>query len=182
STTYTVSASPQNGFTGTVALSVSSALPAGVTAQFSAPSVGPSGNSTLTLATSASAQLGNFTVTIQGVSGALKHTAGVTLVIQQGVQNDTTPPTWTCCTILSLSPFTLQYTAQDTGSGMASIVVTSAINATADIPQFTVGTTSPINFTTTHTTNWSSFITLQMKDVAGNISIIDPWYLDTSRE
>ncbi len=183
SATYSVNISPQNGFTGTVALTASG-LPAGVTASFSPSPVGAGGSSTLTLSSSASAALGNFTVTIQGASGSLKHTTTVKLIVQQSVQNDTTPPTYTCCTILDFDPsnFVLQYTAQDTGSGLASIVVTSAIGASANIPQFPIGTTNPVNFTTTHTNDGTSFITLQISDVAGNIQIIDPWYIDASRQ
>ena len=184
SAVYTVSISPQNGFTGTVALSASSHLPPGVTAQFTPASIGAGGTATLTLASSPSARLGDFSVRIQGASGKLEHTATLALVIQQSLQTDTAPPTFSCCTILDSNPltFTLQYTARDTGSGLASIEVTGAASATASIPQFTVGDTSPVSFTTSHTIRGTSFITLQLTDVAGNTKIIDPLCLDTSRE
>ncbi|WP_263355404.1 FG-GAP-like repeat-containing protein [Acidicapsa acidisoli] len=66
----------QNGFTGTVKLSISG-LPAGVTASFSPnPSTG---NSMLTLSASSSASVGTSTLTITGTSGTLTSTTTVTL-------------------------------------------------------------------------------------------------------
>ena len=184
SATYSVNVSPQNGFTEPVALSVSSPLPVGVTAQFTPTSITASGAAALTLASSPSARLGSFGVMIQGSSGKLKHTSTVALVIEQSTQSDTDPPSVTCCTVLDPNPlhFTLQYTARDTGSGMSSIITDSAVGGTANIPQFTDGTTSPVTFTTTHTVSETSFITLQLTDVAGNIAIFDPLFLGVSRE
>ncbi|HXF09269.1 MAG TPA: alkaline phosphatase family protein, partial [Desulfuromonadaceae bacterium] len=80
STTYTVTISPTNGFTGTVALSVSG-LPAGATASFSPASISGSGASTLTVTTSASTPGGSSTLTIKGTSGSLVHTTTASLVV-----------------------------------------------------------------------------------------------------
>ena len=73
-----------NGFNGLTSLSVSGA-PAGVTTTFSPASVTPAAGgtaaSTLTLTTSASATTGTFSLTITGVSGAMSHSAALTLTI-----------------------------------------------------------------------------------------------------
>lgn len=180
STTYTATITPVSGFTGTVALKVSAGLPSGVTASFNPSSItSGTGFSTLTISSTSSTSLGQATLTIQGTSGSLTHTTTVALVVQPTLSTDTTPPTWICCTVLNPNPsdYVLQYTAQDSGKGMASIVVTQAVNATANIPQFTVGTTTPINFTSTETNGLSSYISFQLTDVAGNVSNIDPWHV-----
>jgi hypothetical protein len=81
STSYTVTVAPINGFTGTVALSVSG-LPTGATGTFSPTSItGGSGTSTLNVTTSSSTAVGTYTLTIKGTSGTLSHTTTVTLVI-----------------------------------------------------------------------------------------------------
>ena len=180
STTYTTSVTPVNGFSGTVALRVSAGLPSGVTASFNPSSItGGTGSSTLRISSNSAAALGNATLTIQGTNGSLTHTATVTLVVQPTSPPDTTPPLWTCCTVLNSDPnnYVLQYSAQDGGSGLASITINQAANATANIPQFTAGTTAPINFTSTETNGLSSYISFQLQDVAGNVSYIDPWHV-----
>ena len=77
---YTASLSALNGFTGTVSLSVSG-LPTGVTASFSPASLAGSGTSTLTVVTAATTATGTYPLTITGSSGALSHSASVTLVV-----------------------------------------------------------------------------------------------------
>ncbi len=81
STSYTVTVAPINGFTGTVALSVSG-LPTGATGTFSPTSItGGSGTSTLNITTLSSTAVGTYTLTIKGISGTLNHTTTVTLII-----------------------------------------------------------------------------------------------------
>ena len=77
----TITITPQNGFTGSVALSASG-LPAGVTATFSPSST--TGTSTLTLTASSTAATGTATVTIKGTSGSLSHTATLNLTVNAG--------------------------------------------------------------------------------------------------
>jgi hypothetical protein len=79
---YTATVTPTGGFSGTVQLTVSG-LPAGSSASFN-PSSLSSGNSTLTVLVPASVQRGIYTLTITGASGALRHTATVTLSKTQG--------------------------------------------------------------------------------------------------
>jgi hypothetical protein len=80
STTYTVTVTPTNGFTGTVTFDVAG-LPSGATSAFSPTSVNGGGTSTLTVSTSASSPAGTYPLTINGTSGTLKHSAGTTLVV-----------------------------------------------------------------------------------------------------
>jgi uncharacterized membrane protein len=78
STSY-VNVNPQNGFTGSVTLAVTSGLPSGVTASF-APNP-TTGTSTLTLTASSNASLGQYTLTITGTSGSLSSTTTVSLSV-----------------------------------------------------------------------------------------------------
>jgi uncharacterized membrane protein len=68
--------SPQNGFTGNVTLSATG-LPSGVTASFSPNPT--TGYSSLTLAATNSAPIGQYTVTVTGVSGS--QTAATTFIL-----------------------------------------------------------------------------------------------------
>jgi hypothetical protein len=76
--TDTITITPQNGFTGSVALSASG-LPTGVTASFSPSST--TGSSTLTFTASSTATTGTKAVTITGTSGSLTHTTTVNLTV-----------------------------------------------------------------------------------------------------
>jgi hypothetical protein len=66
-----------NGFNGNVSLAVTSSLPSGVTASWSANAT--SGSSVLTLSASNSATIGQYSVTITGTSGNLTATTSVGL-------------------------------------------------------------------------------------------------------
>jgi hypothetical protein len=77
-TSYTINVNSLSGFSGNVTLSISGSLPTGVTASFVGNPVAAPGGATLNITTS-SAVGGSYTITIQGVSGSLNHTATVTL-------------------------------------------------------------------------------------------------------
>jgi len=79
-TSYTATVTGGAGFAGSVALSVSG-LPAGATGLFSPASISTSGTSTLGVSTSTSTAPGSYPLTITATSGALTHTANVTLVV-----------------------------------------------------------------------------------------------------
>ena len=83
-TSYTVTISPANGFSGSVALSVTG-LPAGVTGSFSVNpvSVPATTSSTLVVATSSTAKQGSYTLTVIATSGGLNRTASVSLQIKR---------------------------------------------------------------------------------------------------
>jgi len=80
STSYTVTVSALNGFTGTVSLAVSG-LPPGAAGGFTPTSVTGSGTSTLSVSTSSTTAPGTYTLTIHGTSGSLAHTRNVTLIV-----------------------------------------------------------------------------------------------------
>jgi hypothetical protein len=80
STTYTVSVTAENGFTGSVSLA-DSGLPPGATANLNPASISGSGSSTLTVMTAGSTPAGNNTLVITGTSGSLSHSADVTLTV-----------------------------------------------------------------------------------------------------
>jgi hypothetical protein len=78
--TYTVSTSPLNGFTGSVALGTSG-LPTGATASFSPASISGSASSTLTVSTSSSTPPATYTVTVTGINGSIVHSTAVLLAV-----------------------------------------------------------------------------------------------------
>ncbi len=78
---YTVTLASVNGFTGSVALSVSG-LPSGSTGTFSPTSVTGTGASVLTITTAPNPR-GTFTFTVSGTSGGLAHTTTGTLRISK---------------------------------------------------------------------------------------------------
>jgi hypothetical protein len=78
SATYTATVTPSGGFTGSVTLSASG-LPTGASASFSPNPT--SGNSTLTVTTSATTPTGTYPLTISGASGTLSHSTQVSLVV-----------------------------------------------------------------------------------------------------
>jgi hypothetical protein len=97
STSYTVTVSPINGFTGNVALSNGS-LPTGVGLTFNPTTItGGSGTSTVNVTTSASTPPGTYTITLTGTSGALVHSTSVQLIVTTTGKADFTiaaaPPT-----------------------------------------------------------------------------------------
>ena len=79
-TTYTLSSTANNGFTGSVALTLSG-MPTGVTGSFSPASITGTGSSTLTISTTPATAAGTYTLTVTGTSGSLVQTANLTLVV-----------------------------------------------------------------------------------------------------
>src|SRR5712692_3289886 len=79
-TSYNVSVTPSNGFTGNVTLTVTG-LPSGATASFNPSSVTGSGSSTLSVNTSSSTPMGSYPLTITATSGNLTHSTQVTLAV-----------------------------------------------------------------------------------------------------
>jgi hypothetical protein len=80
STTYTVTITPLNGFTGTVTFSARN-LPSGATASFNPSSVVGHGTSTMTVSTTSLTSTGTFNVSIRGTSSGIRHTKTVTLIV-----------------------------------------------------------------------------------------------------
>jgi subtilase family serine protease len=77
--TSTVTITPTNGFSGTVALTCSG-LPAGANCSFNPASV-TTGTSTLTIATATSTPIATSNFTVTGTSGSLTHATAVSLAV-----------------------------------------------------------------------------------------------------
>ena len=80
STSFSVTVSSVNGFSGTVSLDASG-LPPNGTASFSNPFVTGSGSSTLTVTPGITSPPGIYTLTITGTSAGLSHSVNVTLMV-----------------------------------------------------------------------------------------------------
>ncbi len=77
--------------------------------------------------------------------------------------------------IVAGPPKQLQVTMQDIGSGLNTIQLVSAVNATVDLPPFTPGTTSPVVVTATKVDqSGTSDVAFTVKDMAGNSITCDP--------
>ncbi len=81
STSYTVTVSALNGFSGPVSFSASG-LPSRASARFRPSSVSDAGTSTLTLSASGRTRTGTFTLSIKGTSGSLVRSTTVTLGVR----------------------------------------------------------------------------------------------------
>jgi hypothetical protein len=84
-TSYGITVTSVNGFSGAVALSISG-LPAGATATFNPGSIVGAGTSSLAISTTVSTPPGVYNMIVTGTSGSLVHTVGVQLIV-----NPTTP-------------------------------------------------------------------------------------------
>lgn len=167
------------GGSGSTALTVSSGLPTGATASFSPSSLSGSGTSVLTIATASSTPTGTYNLLVGGTRNGETRTASFSLAV---TTPDVTPPQWSCCTYSDNGSSTvLTFSAWDAQSGLKSIAPVQVVDSTVSIPQFAVGTNSVINFTAAES-GWSSYVTFQLTDVAGNVSYIDPIFVSTTRE
>lgn len=144
----TITVAPQNGFNGSVSLSVSG-LPAGASGSFNPQTT--STTSVLTLS-AGTATPGNYIVTVTGVSGTLTHSISVTFVVTAA-----TPPSFS----LSATPasqsvrrgrsgtYTVTITRAGGFSGAVALSVTgqgSGVTATFR-PASVTGTTSTLTVT-----------------------------------
>ena len=145
SATATVQVTAVGGFSGTVTLSVTG-LPSGVTGTFGA--LNASGASTLTLAASATAALGNATLTVTGKSGTLSATTVITLTVSA-------PST------LSLAASVSTLSVAEGAGATATITVTPKAGfsgqATLTASGLPAGVTASFNPATTATTSIVTF-------------------------
>jgi hypothetical protein len=97
--------------------------------------------------------------------------------------SDTTPPFCQVAALRSGPPAQLDIKVQDTGSGLASIVVLVSENSNTPIPPFTVGTNAALIITSTKINqSLRSRVELRVTDVAGNVTECDPVLTLTTRE
>jgi hypothetical protein len=171
-TSYSVSTSALNGFTGSIGLSVSG-LPANATATFNPASVSVGSSSTLTITTASTTPAGSFVLTITGTSGAIASTTNVTL-------NVTGPPSF----VLSATPSSQTV---NPGGGTSYSVSTSAMNGftgainlsvsglpanatgTFNPTSVSVGSSSTLTITTASTTPTGSS-TLTIKGTSSSLT------------
>jgi hypothetical protein len=90
---------------------------------------------------------------------------------QERCTGDCTPPS--CSTqIITGPPDQAVTTIQDTGSGLAEILVTQSANADTVVPPFTVGTTEPVVVTAINIDqSQAAVVSLLVTDVAGNETV-----------
>ena len=146
---------------------------------------GPNTGQTATGTTNAS---GQFSFTYTGAGGAgtdqiraqytdtsgVLQTSNIALKTWTGAA-DTTKPTCVLTATVAGPPKQIQITVQDSGSGLASIVVTKSQNADTVVPPFTSGTTGAVLVTATKITQSAgSVVELTVTDVAGNKIVCDP--------
>src|SRR6266481_6497732 len=79
--TFTVSVTGQNGFTGPVSISLSGLPAASATSPASAFTIAAGASQTVTLSVPASVAAGNFTLMAKGTSGTLTHSAPLPLIV-----------------------------------------------------------------------------------------------------
>jgi hypothetical protein len=86
-TSYGISVSSINGFSGSVALSIGG-VPAGATATFNPGSITGAGISSLAITTSTTTPAGVYNMIVTGTSGAIVHTVGVQLIVNPATPGD----------------------------------------------------------------------------------------------
>jgi Pro-kumamolisin, activation domain len=115
SVAMTITVTPQTGFTGTVAFSISG-LPTGVTGTFSPASAAKT--TSLTLRATASAVLGASTITVTGASGKVSSQATIALTVNA-------PPSFT----LSSNPANLSIISGSSATSTISVTAQNGFNA-----------------------------------------------------
>jgi hypothetical protein len=131
------------------------------------------GQTTFTYTDTGGAGTDEISASFTDASGALQK-ATATKIWTAGTV-DRIPPTCVLSSVVTGPPKAIKVTAQDTGSGLASITVTTHTNATVSVPAFSSGTKSAVVVTGTKTNQaLPAQITLQVKDVAGNVTNCDP--------
>ncbi|MFZ0389563.1 MAG: FlgD immunoglobulin-like domain containing protein, partial [Calditrichia bacterium] len=157
-------------------------LPGGATMNPALPFSGPNTGISSTFDWTPSAgQAGNYTVSysVTDTSGATSSCSVDITVNAPGGDQDA--PTCDLDAVNPGPPVSIDIRVQDMQSGIASIIVLKAKNATVNIPSFTVGDTGPIMVTATKIDNSKgASVALETMDVAGNSSRCDPVYTKLS--
>ena len=146
SATATIQITAQNGFSGSVNLSLSG-LPSGVTGTFGA--ISPSGASALTLIASSGAASGTYTLPIQGVSGAITSSVGLSLQV-------TKAPVYT----LTTSAAALTVAPGSTGTATITVAPANGFNSPVSltISSLPAGVTASFNPASTSTASTLGFV------------------------
>jgi len=129
-TSYTVTVTPSNAFTGTVGFTASG-LPSGAGASFNPASVTGSGSSSVTVTTSTTTPAGTYTLTFTGTSGSLIHSTTATLVVNAAVTPDFS---------ISANPTSSSVTQ---GKPATSTITLTSMGGFASLVDLSVGQTCP---------------------------------------
>ena len=175
-TSYTVTSTALNGFTGSVTLSASG-LPTGAKATFSPnPVTGGSGSSTMSVTTSSTTPTGTYTLTITGTSGSLTHTASVMLVVNAAATPDFTISATPSSQIVTQGNGN-SYTATVTPSGgftgnvtLSASGLPSGTNATFSPNPITGGSGNSTMTVTTSSSTPTGTYTLTITGTSGSLT------------
>ena len=161
STSTTVTASSIAGLTGTVSLTASG-LPSGATAGLQPSSVALTSSSTtatsaLTVTTAASTPAGTYTITVNGVSGTIKHSVTLSLTVNYALNGSFTVAAAPSAGTVTpggyaASTVTIARTSPFSGPVAMSVYGTLPAGVTASFTPATVpstGTSSTLQLTTT---------------------------------
>jgi fibronectin type 3 domain-containing protein len=138
-TTYTVTVSPLNGYTGNVSLSVTG-LPSGTGSTFSPATVtGGSGSSTLTVTTSSSTPTGSNSLQFSGTDGTLTNNASATLVVNAATSTVTvTANNQTMAQGSPLPAFTFTASPNITFTTPPTCTPPSSVNSSSSAGSYTI--------------------------------------------
>ncbi|HLZ52447.1 MAG TPA: protease pro-enzyme activation domain-containing protein, partial [Candidatus Acidoferrum sp.] len=149
--TTAITVTPENGFTGTVSLSISG-VPSGMTASFN-PSNTASASS-LTLTSSAAAAVGTFTITVSGSSGTITNQTNLNLTVN---------PTGTFT--VSASPGSLSILQGASGTSTIAVTPQNGFNSNVSLSASGLPGGVTASFAPSNTTN-SSTLTLSASTTA----------------
>jgi regulation of enolase protein 1 (concanavalin A-like superfamily) len=168
---YTATTTAVNGFSGSVALSVSG-LPAGASASFSPTSVGGSGSSTLSVVTSSSTPAGTYTLTLTGASGSLSHSTTVSLTVNVPDFSISATPGSQSVTVGAGASFTASVSALNGFTATVSLGVSGLPSgATSSFNPASIGGSgsSTLSISTASTTPTGTY-TLTITGTSGSLS------------
>jgi hypothetical protein len=159
---YTATVAAGTGFTGTVAFSVSG-LPSGTTGSFNPTSVTASGSTILTVVTTAATPAGSYPLTITGTSGAVVHSAIVTLVVSAAGDFS-----------ISATPASRTINRGGSTTYSVSISATSGFSGTVNlsaggVPRFVTATFSPASVVQSGTSVLT--VTTRKQTKTGNLTL-----------
>src|SRR6185369_4584239 len=168
SISYTASVVASNGFSGTVAWTISG-LPAGAAADFSPANVNGSGDSVLSVSTALNTPSGIYPLTLTGTSGGLSHSTSVTLVVSD-FSVIATPSSQTV-TVGNSATYTANAVATNGFGGTVTWTVSGLPNgATADFsPASVTGSGSSTLTVATSGTTPSGSYTLTVTGTSGGV-------------
>jgi subtilisin family serine protease len=170
--TATVGVSSLNGFTGTVALSLTG-LPAAVgAAAFTPATVAAAGSAQLSISTLAGAPAGSYPLTVTGSSGGTSHSAALTLVVPAGDFGLSISPTSRTVTRGQSTTYAIAVSAVNGFVGNVSLSVTgkpSGSTATLSRNPVAAPGTSTLTLRTTTWTTRGTF-TIRVTGSSGSLT------------